>query len=126
MAASDLNKCPICGFDKFVYNDVLWNDLISAWELKDEEVKYINEQQGYCCERCHSNLRSMTLADSLLRYFNYNQNFQNFCENSEYSRALSVLEINEAGNLSQNLSKFRQYTIAKYPDVDMQRMLYPG
>jgi ubiquinone/menaquinone biosynthesis C-methylase UbiE len=39
-------------------------------------------------------------------------------------RHLRVLEINEAGQLTQFLRELPHYTLARYPDVDMTRMPY--
>ena len=40
------------------------------------------------------------------------------------ARKRHLLEINEAGQLTPYLSRFRYYGLAKYPDVDMQRLPY--
>lgn len=64
-ALSD-GHCEICGHDWFVHDDVLWPDLVQAWQLAPTEVTYINVQQGTRCVRCGANVRSQALAGGLM------------------------------------------------------------
>lgn len=114
-----VNSCLCCGSKNFNYNDVLWPDLIKQWRLSDKEVEYINIQQGKVCVVCGCNVRSIALAKSIMKNYNYGGLFKNFVD--DYSR-LKVLEINEAGNLNQFLNKFKKHKLASYPKVDMMKI----
>lgn len=116
-------KCPICSNEQFQQNDVLKTRLIDEWKLTTKEVAYVNKQQGLQCTKCFSNLRSMTLADSIMNHYSYHGQFQQFCY-SKYGRRLRILEINEAGNLHSILRFFKHYTFAKYPLVDIHKLPY--
>jgi len=65
----------------------------------------------------------MTLADAMIKHFKYQGNFKQFC-NSKFSRKLLLLEINEAGNLHVFLNRFRHYSFAEYPLVDIHNLPY--
>ena len=114
-----IKKCPICNGNDFYFRKVLSQDLINDWQISKDEVDYINYQQGFGCNTCKVNLRGLTLASSIINYFNFNKmnEFINLCEKS-------VLEINEAGGLTKFLNRLRNYRFAKYPEVDMQNMPY--
>ena len=58
--------CQICGHDRFVHDDVLWPDLVQAWQLDPTEAAYVDVQQGTRCERCGANVRSQALARALM------------------------------------------------------------
>lgn len=111
--------CPICGNKEFKFNNVLVPELIKDWTLNNEEVEYINLQQGFHCNSCFSNLRSMTLAKNFMEYFNSSQLlFTYFVEDFEKK----VLEINEAGNLTKYLKRMKNHILLEYPEIDMQNM----
>ena len=61
------DSCQICGHSRFVHDDVLWPDLIQAWQLNPAEAAYIDVQQGTRCERCGANVRSQALARALVQ-----------------------------------------------------------
>ncbi len=116
-------NCPVCSNDKFEQSIVIKQRLIDEWELNPEEVDYINKQQGLYCTKCLSNLRSMTLAHSIMQYFSLKGNFQQI-NYSRLSREKKILEINEAGNIHSILNHFKKYIFAEYPDIDIQKLLY--
>lgn len=116
-----INTCPICGGDSFIQHEILCDQLISDWELSDSEVKYINEQQAYCCTQCHFNLRSMALAASLMRIYDFSGLFTEFVNRHEYQN-LRILEINEACYLNKMLKNMKKHTFTEYPECDMQNM----
>jgi SAM-dependent methyltransferase len=96
--------------------------LIEEWNLSSTEVDYTNAQQGLCCVKCYSNLRSVTLAQLILNKFSLKGNLmQNL---SSGLKKIKILEINEAGDLHLYLSKTKNYVFAKYPEIDMQNMAY--
>jgi hypothetical protein len=81
---------------------VLWDSLVEGWGLSPAEAQYIDEQQGYACDRCGCRLRSMVLA-----------------------RAIGeVLEVNNAGDLTKFLRRFPRHQLRCYPDVDFHALPY--
>jgi hypothetical protein len=111
-------QCPICGGSEFKETAVLWDDLINAWEISPEEVEYINLQQGFQCTGCEANLRSMALAQALLKAWNEHEPLQRFvC--SPNVKDFRVLEINEAGSLSAFLACLPGHQLINYPDSDI-------
>jgi SAM-dependent methyltransferase len=117
-------SCPVCRGDRFAQHQVLWPELIEAWELSEDEVGLVERQQGFSCASCGSNLRSMTMAAAMLREFGSGRLFRDFVERDSAARKLRLLEINAAGQLSPYLSRFRRHTFAQYPDIDIQAMPY--
>lgn len=117
--------CPICGGQKFNISPILWSELIEAWELSQEEVKYIDRQQGYCCKGCGNNLRSMALASAILKSYEFIGTLEDFVR-SNFARSLNVLEINEAGLLSPFLVNLPNYRLVRYPDYDMTKLDFPA
>jgi SAM-dependent methyltransferase len=116
-------KCPICQNQNFLQINVLKQRLINEWELNANEIDYINKQQGFRCSNCLCNLRSMTLADSILKFYSFQGSFQQFC-NSKHATKLKGLEINSAGGLHFFLLGFKKFTFAEYPKVDIQNLPY--
>ena len=111
-----LKSCPICGGSDFLENSVLWSELINAWQLSEDEIKYINRQQGFYCKQCHNNLRTMALAGAVLREFRFQGTLDEFCQSPI---AVDVLEINTAGNLTPFLNKLISHKLIEYPQFDM-------
>jgi len=115
--------CPVCNNNIFNQSDILRPRLIDEWNLSTEEVAYINRQQGLFCTSCGCNLRSMTLAASILRQYNFNGVFKDF-HKSQTGQKSNILEINEACGLHYYLSKFKKCRYVSYPLVDMQNLPY--
>jgi SAM-dependent methyltransferase len=116
--------CQVCGHVVFVHDDVLWPALIEAWELRPEEVDYINVQQGTRCERCGCNVRSQALARGLIHAVGAVGALEAVVA-SEASRDWRVLEINEAGTLTPWLRRLPQHVLASYPECDITRLVFP-
>lgn len=114
-------KCTICGSENFKYVPVLWNELINEWQLSNDEVKYINRQQGEFCTNCGSNLRTIALANAIRGFVNTDKLLLEIL--SEISE-LSILEINEAGNLTKFLKDLPNHILANYPDIDIHKLPY--
>lgn len=113
--------CRVCGGESFVHHDVLWGDLIAQWSLSVAEAGYINIQQGTCCAACGSNVRSIALADALLRFTRSTSTLKAWVETAA-ARDYDVLEINEAGNLSGVLTAMPGHRLVRYPDYDMMAL----
>lgn len=113
--------CNVCGSDEFTQIKVLWDKLISDWELSAAEVRYINIQQGFTCAFCHNNLRSIVLAKGILNRLGSTQTLRNTAKSDSHS-ALKILEINTAGNLTPYLSGFPGHVLINYPEADMMNL----
>lgn len=120
---SAIKTCTCCGSDDLVADKVLWQALVQEWRLAAYEVQYIDRQQGLQCRRCGSNLRTMALALAICRCYGHDGTFAQFVKEFR-NRGLRVLEINEAGCLTQFLSKLPGHVIGRYPQLDMTRMPY--
>jgi SAM-dependent methyltransferase len=115
------SACQICGHDEVVHADVLWPELIRAWELDQDEVGYFNEQQGTRCTRCGGTVRSQALARALLRVLRWASTLESYVAETA-GAGQRLLEINEAGTLSPWLARFQGHQLVRYPDIDMARL----
>jgi SAM-dependent methyltransferase len=114
-------SCAGCGHNRFSRSNVIDAKLATEWELSPDEARYINEQQGVRCSRCGSNLRSIVLARAILRTLGSSETLSMAMQRRPFN--LKVLEINEAGELTQFLRLAgSSYTFADYPAVDMQKL----
>ena len=112
-------NCTVCGSDSFAQKDVLWPDLVSAWQLAPDEAAYINRQQGFHCLQCGNNLRMMALAAAIVRAMGFAGTLAQMCMPSSPMR---VLEINTAGLLTQFLKKLPGHALVEYPEFDMMNL----
>jgi SAM-dependent methyltransferase len=117
--------CPVCGGEKFDISPVLWPELITTWELSEEEAKYIDRQQGYHCKGCGNNLRSMALASGILKAYEFIGTLAEFVR-SDFARSLKVLEINEAGLLTPVLLNLPNHLLVHYPEYNMTKLGFPA
>lgn len=115
--------CPVCGSTEFTSMAVIWKKLIDDWQLSPFEVGYINRQQGEFCNTCRCNLRSLALAEAIRAFYYSNTLFKDLVV-SEAARRTTLLEINEAGNLTPFLKNFGGYVFGAYPDVDIHHLPY--
>jgi len=120
-----VETCPCCGGTDIKQIDVLWDDLIDSWQLLPHEINYINRQQWLRCLSCGLRLRSMAIAAWIQSFAQATENLQELVRQHDFIRSLSVLEVNEAGQLSQFLTQLPTHTLGNYPHVDMQAMPYP-
>ena len=114
-------RCATCGHDGIVDVDVLSPALVAEWGLAAAEVAYVNRQQGRHCTRCRSTLRCMALATAILRFAGAPGTLADWVR-TDAARALSVLEINEAGGVSAFLAQLPRREFALFPRVDMQAL----
>jgi SAM-dependent methyltransferase len=112
-------SCPVCGGEEFLMHSVLWPALIEAWQLAENEVEYVNRQQGFFCQKCGNNLRALGLAKAILHTYLVHRTLVEFCNSST---ELCVLEINKAGNLTQFLQKLPNHKLIEYPQFDMANL----
>jgi len=116
-------NCPVCGSQDFIFNKVLWKELVGDWELSECEAAYIDRQQGLSCQQCQNNLRSMALAEGILSYLGSNETLQKTARRFKY-RNLKVLEINSAGNLTPFLKGLRNHTLINYPESNIMKLQF--
>jgi SAM-dependent methyltransferase len=114
-------QCDVCGHPAFEHTRVLWDELVSAWELSDEEAAYIDAQQGVHCAQCGSNLRSIALARALMRVRGFDGLLTAFVQDGAQS-GLRLLELNEAGTLHPLLKLLPGHRLMSYPEVDMMHL----
>jgi SAM-dependent methyltransferase len=119
-----LEVCPVCGHREFDFQEVLWRELVAAWELQPYEAGYIDLQQGFHCATCKNNLRAMTLAAAVTRAFGFAGNFEDFCRSDAQIRALTVVEVNAVGRLSRYLENLPHHQLHCFPQLDLQRMSF--
>src|SRR5262249_28395524 len=100
---------------------VLWPGLIAEWGLSAEEAAYIDIQQGTYCAVCKTNVRSQALARALLAFHAIEAPLDAHLDRPPLSTR-RILEINAAGTLSPWLARLSGRQLARYPEVDMQRL----
>jgi SAM-dependent methyltransferase len=101
---------------------VLWDDLVTGWNLSPDEAGYIERQQGLFCRGCGTNLRSITLAAAIMRAHRVRGRFKYMALRRPWLR---LLELNEAGQLSHWLRRFPRHKLITYPDYDMTALPLP-
>jgi len=112
--------CPVCGHPGWTRQQVIWPELARQWELSDDEVAYVDHQQGTSCDGCGTSLRSAALADAISASLGWDRPWQQLP--SGVTGAVRTLEINEAGTLTPHLRRWSGHRLVEYPDVDMQRL----
>lgn len=117
---SGTRPCPVCGHDGWTHQRVIWPELSTQWELSEDEVAYIDHQQGTTCDSCGTSLRSAALADSVSATFGWDRPWHDVPPT--VTGAVRTLEINEAGTLTPHLRKWPDHRLVEYPDVDMQHL----
>jgi SAM-dependent methyltransferase len=114
-------RCVCCGGEDFTQVKVLWPELVAAWELSPEEATAVELQQGLLCTTCRCSMRSMVLARAIVRAFGGSEPFSTFVGATPAQR-LRVLEINEAGNLTQFLTRLPRHLLVNFPEFDMMAL----
>lgn len=116
-------SCYVCGSKDFFYHEVLWQELIQDWQLSPAETEYINFQQGYRCNACSNNVRSIALAKAILSKYLDHKTLVGFID-SDAAKKLSILEINEAGGLTPILQKLPNHILIRFPEYDITHLSY--
>jgi len=115
--------CSICGQQDFTAHKVLWPELVCEWQLSEEEVAYVNEQQGCICNNCGANLRSVALARAILAALG-EQGTISRLKTQERAGRLRILDMNGAPGLSPLLSELPNYVRGDYPAINMLELPY--
>jgi SAM-dependent methyltransferase len=103
-------RCGTCGFEgRPLHRDVLWSELVQAWELEPDWQRWMNAREGSRCARCGSSLRSAQLAAAIVATVNAQAKCSatrlNRLFRDPRARALTIAEINSAGNLHRHLAR---------------------
>lgn len=117
--------CLICGSEEFRDSNVLWPELIEAWQLSDDEVKYIDRQQGTSCVKCGSNLRAQAMAQAICAEYSFKGTLKQFIKSWRHRR-LKVLSINTCGTLHAMLSRLPNFELIEYPEYDVRALSLPS
>ena len=116
-----IHECPVCNNRDFTSIDVLWPELVNDWQLSNDEAAYINRQQGLSCSSCGNNLRSMALAQAIMKSYGFQGCLEGFVKSRVIS-SLRVLEINPAGMLTRLLQQLPFHRLIRYPEFDMTKL----
>jgi len=114
-------QCVVCGNNHFAAGRVLWDELVNEWQISQAERDYIDRQQGTKCTACDCNIRSQALARAVLSHWHYSGFFSDFIK---IASDLSVLELNEAAQLTRFLAEAPNRVLGEYPKVDMCALPY--
>jgi len=130
-------RCGTCGFlGQPLHRDVLWPELVAEWGLTPQWQRWMNQREGSRCAWCGSSLRSGQLAAAIVAAANRS------CGSSARSlstlfrdpraRALTIAEINSAGNLHRYLTRcpglrYSEFgsTSSSIPSEDLTCLSYP-
>ena len=118
-------KCLICSGQNFQSGQVLWPELIEAWGINQNEVDYINRQQGTSCCTCGNNLRAQAMAQAICSEFSFKGNFKRFVK-SWRNRRMKVLSVNTCGTLHSILSRLPNFDLIEYPEYDVRSLSLPS
>lgn len=122
-APASAPACAVCGHEAYAFTPVLWDDLVRAWGLSDEERWWVDRQQGQRCLGCGCNLRSIALARALTGVLG-RPGVTLDAVLSDPPAALRLLELNGAGGLSGRLTRLPGHTAAAYPEADLENLPY--
>lgn len=111
-------RCLVCGGTEYSFVKVLWPQLVEEWQLSNEEVDYVNRQQGEKCVSCQSSLRSIALADAITSALKFDGLLSDLSFDSQYEK-IKVLELNLAGELTPHLQRLRGHQLVCYPEADI-------
>ena len=137
IAASRLEGGPACGTCGFrgrpLPREVLWPELVAAWELTPQWTRWMNEREGSRCAWCGSSLRSAGLASAIVSAVNAATGTQAphlaALFRQPRARALAIAEINSAGNLHRYLARcpglrHSEYGSKTLPSEDLMALSY--
>lgn len=137
IAASRLEggpPCATCGFrGRPLHRNVLWPELIAAWELTPQWARWMDEREGSRCAWCGTTLRSAGLAAAIVRVVNDAAGTRAphlaALFRDRRARALDIAEINSAGNLHRYLARcpglrHSEFGSSTLPSEDLMDLSY--
>ena len=129
--------CGTCGFTGApLQGDGLPAELVAQWELAPEWARWMSEREGSRCAWCGSSLRSGQLATAIVGVANGLSGSRatrlGALFRSAHARALSIAEINSAGNLHRYLARCPGLRHSEFgssdprvPSEDLMQLTYP-
>lgn len=112
-------RCAACNFrGKQKQKKVLWDDLISEWELDQQWTDWFNLREGQYCVNCKCCARTHQLSEAILQeiasisgsvYTNLNEAFK-----QSNTRDLIIAEINSLGNIHPYLAQSPNLWYSEY------------
>jgi SAM-dependent methyltransferase len=100
---------------------VLEDELIGDWGLSQNEVDYINRQQGFACLHCGNNLRANVLAKGLGSELGNFNSLDEIAHSGKFDH-IKILEINECHKLTKHLDKFPNHILIEFPEYDIHNL----
>jgi len=105
--------CGICGLRlphlPWLRRRALWPELVSRWELSPQWARWFDEREGSRCAWCRASLRSGQLARAVVQCVNRQVGSRarhlRALFDDPRARALSIAEINSAGQLHEHLAR---------------------
>ena len=102
--------CGTCGFTgRPLHRNVLWPELVAAWELPPDWARWMDEREGSRCAWCGASLRSGQLAGAIVAAVNARAGSTATRLSALFRDAracgLQIAEINSAGNLHRYLKR---------------------
>ena len=130
------SSCPVCGVRAIIVGGrVLWPALVAEWGLSPTWTRYFDNREGLKCGCCRASLRSRHLAHGILAASRdiaraEASSLKDLCSDTRF-KALSVAEINAAGNLHRFMAKlpklrYSEYesTVPEVPSEDLMALSY--
>lgn len=116
-----LMRCSICGGTDFHEVRVLWPELVADWQLTDEEVRYIDRQQGLLCDGCHGNMRVNALGNAVRHAIGTRLDLRSAVASGGFDE-WRILDLNGADGISTTLATLPHYFRADFPAFDMHNL----
>ena len=113
--------CSICGGAAFTRRRVLWPELVADWQLSQDEVDYVDDQQGCSCDACGANLRAVALGKAVQGALGTEEPVKDIVKRARF-RDVRILDLNGAPALSPALADLPNYVRGDYPEVDMHQL----
>lgn len=103
-------RCGVCGFlGEPWHHAALWPELVAEWELSPQWADWFDRREGSHCVRCGASLRVSQMAEALVDVVNDRAGTRatrlDRLFDAAEAQALSVAELNSAGNLHQFLAR---------------------
>jgi SAM-dependent methyltransferase len=129
-------RCGVCGFvGEPSHQPALWPELVAEWELSPEWADWFDRREGSQCVRCGASLRVSQMAEALVDAVNAQVGTRatrlDHLFDAPAARALSVAELNSAGNLHRFLARCPKLCYSEFgstspevPSEDLNQLSY--
>lgn len=100
----------------------MWPELIAEWELSPEWSRWFDEREGTQCFKCGANLRTSQMGEAIVSAVNDLTGTRatrlDRLFGDERARAMSIAELNSAGNLHYYLASSPGLRHSEFGSVD--------